>query len=88
MHPAIYLIRKIKNWFKYMASAHMCYVFASKGDYDHLNELLNKFKSNKRNKDNLLMDASRFLNKRQRDKLFDISEYTEFGALYKRIFEL
>ena len=87
MHPAIYLIRKIKNWFKYMASAYMCYVFANKGDYEHLNELLNRFKSNKHNKDNLLMDASRFLNKRQRDKLFAISDYSEFGGLYRRIFE-
>lgn len=87
MHPAIYLTSKIKNWFKYAASAHLVTVFAQKKDYEHLNEILNRFKSNRKNKNNLLMDACRFLNKRTRDSLFDISDYSSFGDLYRRIFE-
>lgn len=86
-YPTFYLLGKIKNWFKYMASAYLCYVFVQRKDYDRLNELLCRFKSNHRNKDNLLMDASRFLNKQQRNALFSISEYKEFGSLYRRIFE-
>lgn len=87
MYPTIYLIGKIKNWFKYAASAYMVSVFAKRKDYDHLHELLNRFKSNRANKDNLLMDACRFLNKRERDKLFALEEYQQFGSLYRKIFE-
>lgn len=87
IYPTFYLLRKIKNWFKYAASAYLVSVFCMRKDYDHLNELLNRFKSNSRNKDNLLMDASRFLNKRQRDSLFEIQDYSGFGKLYRRIFE-
>lgn len=87
MNPAIFLISKIKNWFKYAASAYLLSVFAKKKDYDSINELLNRFKSNRKNKDNLLMDACRFIDKRNRDSLFRLTEYSDFGSLYKRIFE-
>lgn len=86
-HPSIYLLSKIKNWFKYMGSAHLIQSFGQRGDYEHMNEVLSRFKSNRRNKNNLLMDASRFWNKRTRDNIFNVSDYTEFGNLYRRIFE-
>lgn len=87
MYPSIYLLSKIKNWFKYMGSAYLVNAFGQRGDYDKMYEVLNRFKSNRRNTDNLLMDASRFWNKRTRDKIFEISDYTSFGNLYKTIFE-
>ena len=87
MEPSIYLVGKIKNWFKYMGSAHLVQSFGQRGDYEHLNEILNRFKTNRRNKDNLLMDASRFWDKRTRDKIFAIDDYKEFSRLYRRIFE-
>lgn len=86
-YPSIYLLSKIKNWFKYMGSAYLVQAFAQREDYDHMHEVLNRFKSNRKNKDNLLMDASRFWNKRTRNKIFEISDYKEFGNLYRRIFE-
>lgn len=86
-YPTFYLMSKIKNWFKYCVSAYLTTAFIQRKDYKKLEELLNRFKSNRKNKDNLLMDACRFLGKRQRDAVFDIEDYKEFGNLYRRIFE-
>ena len=86
-YPTFYLIGKIQNWFKYAASAYLVAAFMQRKDYDKLEELLNRFKSNRKNKDNLLMDACRFANKRQRDALFQLDGYKDFAKIYRRIFE-
>lgn len=86
-YPTIYLLSKIKNWFKYMGSANLALLLIQRNDYDTLECLLNRFKSNRKNKDNILMEVSRFLNKKQRTSLFAINDYKEFGNLYRRIFE-
>jgi len=88
VYPPFFFLYQIKNSYKYLCSSELVRLFIVRKDWENLNYLINEISGNKRNKNNLLMDASRFLNKRQRTELFGMADYKDFGELYNSIFEI
>lgn len=86
-YPPFHWLKRIDSWMQYFVSVELARKFIVEQDWERLEELWDLVPVNSKLQIPIMMDASRFLGKRQRDKLFSqTSAYTEFQSLYDQIF--
>jgi len=86
-YPPFYWLKKINNWMAYYVTAELARKFIADQNWSRLDELWSLTEQTKKFKYYMLTDSSRFLNKRQMDKLWLRPEYKQFGELWAYLFK-
>lgn len=86
-YPPIHWLRRMDNWMAYYVAAELTRKFIAEQDWEALEQLFEVSDVIKYLQICLLMEASRFLGKRQLDKLWATGQYPEFQELHSSIFQ-
>lgn len=85
-YPPFHWLKRIEGWMQYFVSAELVRKFIVEQDWERLEELRTLTPQNKKLWLPLLVEASRFLGKRQRDKMWQQDGFGEFKKLYDQLF--
>lgn len=86
-YPPFFWLKRIENWMQYFVAAELARKFIADENWSMLDQLWDLTPQTRKLQLPMLIEASRFLGKRQRAKLFATGQYKEFQELYESIFQ-